>query len=85
MEIQRTVWVNGRMIPTKKDQWGADLIYAADDVYVLVQVKGGLKPTSTLVKAAKRCFEQHKFPLHSRREVHVWKLRAREPEIIECP
>ena len=84
MEIQRTVWGGGLMIPTKKDQWGADLMYSDGVVFVHVQVKGGLKPTSTLLKAAQRGFDAFRFPTHSRRELHVWRPRARVPEIVRC-
>lgn len=84
MEIVRTIFTRGRLIGIKRDQWGADLMYATPLVFVLVQVKGGAKPTSTLTKQALREFEKHRFPRHSRRELHVWRPRAHVPEVVRC-
>jgi len=81
MELVRTVHTPNGTFPTKRDQFGSDLLYLADDVVVFVQVKGGGKPMSTLVLEAQRAFDEQVFPLHSRRELHVWRPRARAPEI----
>lgn len=85
MELVRTVFTPaGMMIPTKRDQFGSDLAFLAKDVVVFVQVKGGVKPSKTLIREAKRGFEPYRFPVCSRREVHIWRFRARHPEIVAC-
>jgi len=84
MELVRVVRTSEGTFPTKRDQWGADLQYLTSAGAVLVQVKGGGKPLVTLVKEAQAAFDAHAFPASVRLEVHVWRPRARAPEIIEC-
>ena len=82
MEIQRVVFTQNGMIPCKRDQLSADIAFMTDDIVVFVQVKSGAKPTTTLVKDARRGFEKYRFPRHSRQEVHIWRPRARQPEVF---
>lgn len=85
MELVRIVHTrDGGVFPTKKDQWGADLQYLDTRGAVMLQVKGGGKPTITLVKEAQKKFDDHAFPASVRLEVHVWRPGARQPEVIEC-
>ena len=82
MEIMRTVWTPCGPVCTKKDQAGSDLMYFTKSVVVFCQVKGGMKPLSTLIKDAARSFANYEFPEHSRQELHVWRPRARQPEVV---
>ena len=87
MEIQRIIYTPDGMLPTKRDQAGADLMFfdLAAGVVVFVQVKGGAsKSIATLTKDAMRAFEKFTFPFHSRRELHVWRPLARAPEVVQC-
>ena len=85
MELVRTVFTPYGQIYTKRDQFSSDLMYLTKDIVVFVQVKGGMKPLSTLVKDAARSFAKHEFPEHSRQELHVWRPRARKPEVVAWP
>ena len=85
MEFVRTVWTPRGPICTKKDQFGSDLQYLTKSIVVFVQVKYGTKPLSTLVKEAARAFANYEFPEHSRQELHVWRPRARKPEVVAWP
>lgn len=84
MELVRNVFTDEGIIPTKRDQFASDLQYLTSACAVFLQVKGGGKPTTTLVKEAQKKFDDHAFPANVRLEVHVWRPGARQPEIIEC-
>lgn len=82
MEVVRIVRTpDGLMVPTKRDQFGADLMGMNHDEVVFVQVKGGIKAN---VAGARREFEKHIFARGVRRCIHVWKPLAREPQVFEC-
>src|SRR3990167_6560638 len=82
LEIVRTVWINGRMIPTKKDQLGADLMGVSAHGYIWVQVKGYTLTRPSLA-AAKRKFLAYPTPPNTTRCIMLWQLRGRTPEIID--
>lgn len=84
MELHRVNFTRHGMIPTKRDQLGADLGYLDHNVVVFVQVKGGLRPQSTLWAEAKEAFSNYRWPRFSRRELHVWRPFASSPEIYIC-
>ena len=84
MELQRVVHTRDGIFPTKRDQWGSDWIYLTPDCVVFLQVKGGGRPRASLLKEAQDKFDQHKFPASVMLELHIWRPRARAPEIIEC-
>lgn len=84
MELVRVVYTPVGPMPKKKDQLGSDLLYLAPDGVVFLQVKGGAKPTATFLRQAQQEFDEHKFPAACRLELHVWRPRARAPEIIAC-
>lgn len=87
MEKQYVVYAPNGMVPVKRDQLGADVGYLdlKKNRVVFVQVKGGAKPTSTLLLAARRAFDEYEFPKKAARlELHVWRPMAREPEVIVC-
>lgn len=81
MEIQRVVYTPAGMLPTKRDQLGSDIAYLTKDIVVFVQVKGGSRLLSVLIREARRAFERYEFPQHSRQELHVWRPRARRPDV----
>ena len=86
MEINRIVYTPNGMIPTKRDQLGADL--GALDLYknkvVLIQVKGGGKPLKALQADAQRAFDEYEFPKKAvRLELHVWRPFAHDPIVVE--
>ena len=82
MEIQRVVFTPNGMIPTKRDQLGSDLGYCTEDIVVFVQVKSGARRIAELLREARKAFSKYRFPRHSRQELHVWRPRARQPEVI---
>lgn len=84
MELVRVVRTLNGTFPTKRDQWGADLQYLTAAGATLLQVKGGGKPSITLLKEAQEAFDAHAFPASVRLEVHIWRPRARLPEVLEC-
>lgn len=85
MELHRINYKSdGSMVPTKRDQLGADLGYLDTGVVVFVQVKGGLAPRSALVSAARAGFSNYRWPRFCRREVHIWRPFASEPEVVVC-
>jgi len=84
MELQRVVHTLNGIFPKKQDQWGSDLLYAVPECVVFLQVKGGGRTRATLLKEAQDKFDEHSFPASCRLELHIWRPRARAPEIIEC-
>ena len=84
LEIVRNVFTPRGIVSTKRDQLGSDLMGVNVDGYVLVQVKGYTLKRPSLAPA-RRAFRAFPLPPATTRCIHVWKLRAREPEIIECP
>lgn len=84
MELVRLVHTREGVFPTKRDQWGSDLQYLDPDGVVFLQVKGGGKSTTELTRQAQAAFDEHRFPASCRLELHIWRPRARVPEIIAC-
>ena len=85
MEKQYVVYTLRGMVPVKRDQLAADVGFLdlPNDRVVLVQVKSGAKSTNILLKAAQRAFSAYAFPKTAvRLELHVWRLRARAPEVL---
>jgi hypothetical protein len=85
METLRTIWTVGGPVCVKRDAFGSDLMYLTKEIVVFVQVKGGLKALTTLIKDARRAFDAHAFPVHTRQELHVWRPFSRQPEIVTWP
>lgn len=84
MEINRIVYTLDGIVPSKRDQWASDLLYLTPAGAVFLQVKSGGKKTKALIKEAQTKFDDHAFPANVRLELHIWRQRARAPEIIEC-
>lgn len=85
MELLRVIYTPMGMVPTKRDQLGADVGYLdiAKDRVALVQVKGGAVPLQALVTSATKTFADYRFPRRAvRLELHVWRRLARAPEVI---
>lgn len=89
LEVVRIIRKGAQTIPVKRDQLGADLGYFTVDGpttsgdLVLLQVKGGGRPRGTLIAEAAAAFDLHRFPAHTRRELHIWRPFARDPEVID--
>lgn len=83
MEIVKNIFTPRGRMGVKRDQLGSDLLYLdlKADVVVFLQVKSGHHSTEYYIREAEKGFEPYTFPKHSRREVHVWKLRAQRPII----
>lgn len=81
--MERVQWIPGkpgaRMIPVKRDQFGADLLAMNREAMALVQVKFQRKEASTA--AARRTFDQFPIPPFVQTWIVVWGPRQREPEI----
>lgn len=96
MELMRTNWVDGRMIPAKRDQWGADLIAKNIHGVVVVQSKALSRMTCAVesrrrgaimaaVREANAGFAAHRpWPPCVRCVVHVWVYGASAPTEYEC-
>jgi hypothetical protein len=82
--MERIHWIpartpGGRMIPIKRDQFGADLLAMSRDALILVQVKGG---TARGHRAAgRREFDKFPIPPFVRTWIVSWQPHARAPEI----
>jgi len=86
MELVRTVWTPNGPVPTKRDQWGSDLVAKNSSETVYVQVKSVAMRRRPDVAAAMRAFiAAGPWPPHTRRVVHVWRKFDAAPEVIECP
>jgi len=83
LEIVRNMFTPRGMFSHKRDQLGADLMGVNNDGYVLVQVKGYSVKRPSLAPA-RRAFLDYPLPPATTRCIHLWKLRAREPEIVAC-
>lgn len=84
MELVRVVHTVDGVFPVKKDQLASDLMYLTAAHVVFLQVKGGGKSTTELTRQAQDKFDNHSFNASCRLELHIWRSRARAPEIIEC-
>ena len=85
LEIVRQVYTPNGFFPQKRDQLGCDLLGVASDGsgYLWVQVKG-YSVTRPSLAAAKRLLLSFPRPPATQKCILLWKLRAREPEVIEC-
>ncbi len=81
--MERIQWIPGkgraRMIPIKRDQFGADLLVMNLDTMALVQVK--FQRTGGGTAAARRAFDKFPIPRFVQTWIVVWAPRQREPEI----
>lgn len=84
LEIVRNVFTPRGIVSMKRDQLASDLMGVSANGYVWVQVKGYTLKRPSLA-AAKRKFLEYPMPPSTTRCIMLWKLRAREPEIIQCP
>lgn len=84
MELVRVVHTPNGVFPTKKDQLASDLLYLTKKHVVFLQVKGGGRSVAVLTKEAQDKFDNHSYNRSCRLELHIWRPRARAPEIIEC-
>jgi len=84
LEIVRNMFTPRGIVSTKRDQLGADLMGVNADGYLWVQVKGySVKRPSLAV--AKRMLASYPAPPATRKVIVLWRLRAREPEIVGVP
>lgn len=71
-----------RVLWTKRDQLGADLLAVNAREVLFVQVRGG-RTARSKVAAALREFARWPCPRRARQWVMVWVPRAREPQIVD--
>src|SRR3990167_1081199 len=83
LEIVRNIFTPRGMFSHKRDQLGADLMGVNADGYLWVQVKGYTVKRPSLAKG-RRDFAAFPKPPWTKKVIMLWKLRAREPEIVEC-
>jgi hypothetical protein len=79
MERMFMLWIKGRMIPQKKDQFASDLLAVSEDEIIFVQVKMG----KNHVSEARKAFDQFVFPCFAQKWIVAWEPRVREPIIIK--
>lgn len=85
LELVRWVYPPDRdPFPTKRDQFGSDLLAVKADAIVFVQVKGGKSAEGGTFPAARRAFAVFTFPPSVQCWVMAWAPRAREPRIVVC-
>lgn len=83
MEIVRNIWTPKGMFPQKRDQFASDVWgVCGRRGYLWVQVKGYSTHRPSLA-AAKRALLEYPCPPATRKVIVVWKLRAREPDVVE--
>lgn len=82
-EIVRNMWTPKGLFPKKLDQFGSDLWgVCGRRGYLWVQVKGYSRKRPSLA-AAKRALLSYPCPPATRKIILLWKLRARDPEVVE--
>lgn len=84
MEVVRTNWTSSGPLPVKRDQLGADLGAMNEAEVLFVQVKGTRTERRPSLAPARRAFQQFRWARCTRREIHVWRLGASNPEVVEC-
>ena len=85
-DLERVHWIftpRGRL-PTKRDQFGSDLLAMNGITIIFVQVKSGKSAIGGTFPAARRAFAEFTFPPGVRRWVLAWPPRARAPRIVDC-
>lgn len=85
LEEVRMVGRGERLVPVKRDQFGADLLAMSHNDILFVQVKSARKGGRVDLARARRAFAGHVFAQGTRRCIHVWRYRRREVEVISCP
>ena len=81
LERMFMLFIKGRMIPIKRDQFGSDLLAVSEDDIIFVQVKMG----KDNVASARKEFDKFVFPCFSQRWIVAWEPRVREPIVIKVP
>lgn len=71
-----------RVLWTKRDQLGSDLLACNRSEILFVQVRGGKSARSGVAAALKK-FASYPCPPSARQIVMMWLPRARQPEIVE--
>lgn len=71
------------MFPTKRDQWGADLIAADAERILLVQVKSGASARIGTFPDARRKFADYQLPAVVKKVVIAWTPGGRTPRLID--
>lgn len=79
MERMFMLFIKGRMIPMKKDQFASDLLAMSEDEIIFVQVKMG----KDHISEARKEFDKFVFPCFAQKWIVAWEMRAREPIIIK--
>lgn len=82
LEIVHWIFTKGGRIPTKRDQFGSDLLAVSLTEVVFVQVKGGR--TGGTFPEARRKFAEFQFPPSTQQWVVAWAPRARKPVVVDC-
>jgi hypothetical protein len=83
--LERMLWIppkvkGDRMIPVKRDQFGADLLAVNHDEIIFVQVKLNRKN----IAAGRHEFARYTFPPSTQRWIVIWEPKAHEPDIEDC-
>lgn len=84
LEIVRYLWTPAGRFPQKRDQLGSDLLAVSAHGYLWVQVKGYAARRPSLAKA-RRALAALPSPPATRKLIVLWRHRATDPEVVECP
>ena len=79
LERMFMLYIKGKMIPIKRDQFGSDLLAISKDELIFVQVKLNKKN----IAGAYKEFDSFIFPPFAKKWIVVWTPRVKEPEVID--
>lgn len=81
MEVVKTIFTPRGKMSIKRDQLGSDLLYLDldDGTVAFLQVKSGDESDARLNRDALKGFAPHRFPVHSKQVVHIWRRGAKKP------
>ncbi len=82
LERVHYIYTRAGMLPTKRDQFGSDLLAMSGDSLFFVQVKSGKSASGGTFLSARREFAKYRFPPFVDCLIVAWPPRAREPRII---
>lgn len=83
LEVVHWIFTPKGRLPTKRDQFGSDILAMNGTEVVFVQVKGGEAARTGYFPDARRKFEEFTFPPGTKQWVVAWAPRAREPRILD--
>ena len=84
LEVNYTIRIPGKLLYKKFDPLGSDGVAWNKDEFILWNSKSTSTKSSSKIKSSGRKeYSQYAFPQFIKKVLVVWKVGAREPEIVE--